>query len=103
MDQRLFARIGPLPFQQTVHRRVDRDGQVTLMPNPAVVLLEPGPQSAMVYRYTASGAFGGDSWAEDVAAAKRMVALEYGSALHPWQPIPDAADDAVAYALSQRD
>jgi hypothetical protein len=48
------------------------------MPHPDVVLLEGHADGPMLYRYTAHGDFGGDTWHETLDDAKRQAVLEYG-------------------------
>lgn len=100
MTRRIFALVGPLPEQQTVNRWVDADGNVTLMPNPQLLIVVGDSDSAMLYAYTTSGELAGDSWGENVEYAQRMAALTYGSALGEWREIPDDAPHAIAYALA---
>jgi hypothetical protein len=71
------------------------------MPVPNVVLLEVEPDgSAQVYRYTADGAFGGDTWHESEADAYHQLDFEYGEALGPWQAVPDTVNETHDYAVS---
>jgi hypothetical protein len=41
-----------------------------LMPWPSVIVIEESPTDAIMFRYAADGSFGGDTWHEDIAAAK---------------------------------
>ncbi len=69
------------------------------MPDPDVVLMitEDGP---MLYRYTARGAFGGDTWHETEDDAMKAAASEYGEALGGWVAVPESAADAHEYAIA---
>ena len=71
-----------------------------MLPLADVVLLvadaDPG---AMLFRYTAHGEFGGDTWHPSVAAAQEQAAEEYGDALQPWIRVADDVKDAHAYAV----
>jgi hypothetical protein len=70
------------------------------LPSADVLLLVAGGEpDAMVFRYTAFGELGGDSWHRSVADAKEQAAEEYGAALLPWEPVPDEVADAHAYAI----
>ena len=63
--------------------------------------------SAMLFRYTAHGDFGGDTWHASVADAKAQAVFEYGDALAEWIDVPrdivDAHDFAVKYAYERLD
>lgn len=64
---------------------------------------DPG---AMLFRYTAHGEFGGDTWHASVAEARAQAEYEYGDALlPPWMEVPDDVSDAhnfaVQYALDR--
>ena len=71
------------------------------LPGADVLLLVAcGDPDAMVFRYTAFGELGGDSWHPSVVDAKEQAAEEYGAALLPWEPVPDEVTDAHAYAIA---
>ena len=71
-----------------------------MLPLPDVVLLEvdddPG---AMLYRYTAYGELGGDSWHPDADTARAQAADEYDDALGAWEVVPAEVPDAHAFAV----
>jgi hypothetical protein len=71
------------------------------MPRPDVLLLEGDEFGhAMIYRYTAGGVFGGDTWHESVEIAKESAAEEYGeSVVGPWQPVPDNVQDPYEFVI----
>jgi hypothetical protein len=54
----------------------------------------------MLYRYTAHGDFGGDTWHETLDDAKRQAVLEYGDALGDWMPVPDDVSDMEEFAIT---
>ena len=70
------------------------------MPHPDVVLLEGHPDGPMMYRYTAQGEFGGDTWHETLDDAKKQAMFEYGDALGEWMPVPTEASDAHEFAIT---
>lgn len=71
------------------------------LPGADVLLLIAGAEpDAMVFRYTAYGELGGDSWHLSVADAQEQAGEEYGEALLPWEPVPDDIADAHAYAIN---
>ena len=60
-----------------------RDGEVVAgdpLPLPDRVEIEVSPDSdtCMMYRYTRSGEFGGDTWHEDLESAFDQAEFEYG-------------------------
>ena len=71
------------------------------LPGADVLLLIAGAEpDAMIFRYTAYGELGGDSWHLTVAEAQEQAGEEYGEALLPWEPVPDDIADAHAYAIN---
>jgi hypothetical protein len=56
-------------------------GQAVLMPWPAVLVLEASATDAMLYRYSATREFGGDTWHQSVADAKDQVSRSLASLL----------------------
>jgi len=57
---------------------------------------DPG---AMLYRYTAHGELGGDTWHESTEDARSHAAFEYGEALLlPWMDVPEEVADAHLFA-----
>lgn len=75
------------------------DAAKTLPAADVVLLVADGEPDAMLFRYTAFGEIGGDSWHLTVADAKEQAAEEYGDALLPWEEVPDEVADAHAYAI----
>ena len=78
-----------------------------LLPLPDVVLLDAGSgPGVMLFRYTAGGDKGGDSWHPTIADALEKSLWEYRDALGRWFEVPegivDAHSFAVEYAASQR-
>ena len=57
---------------------------------------DPG---AMLFRYTAHGEFGGDTWHPSVDAAREHAIYDYSDALGNWVDVPDEVRDAHAYAI----
>lgn len=71
------------------------------LPSADVLLLVAGGDpDAMVFRYTAYGELGGDSWHPTVAHAQERASEEYGDALLAWEAVPDEVTDAHAYAIT---
>ena len=71
-----------------------------MLPIADVLLLvvddDPG---AMLYRYTAHGEFGGDTWHASADDARAQALFEYGDALLlPWMEVPDEIADAHRFA-----
>jgi basic membrane lipoprotein Med (substrate-binding protein (PBP1-ABC) superfamily) len=71
-----------------------------MLPLPDVVLLvadnEPG---AMLFRYTAHGEFGGDTWHPSADDAREQAADEYGDALSEWIEVPSDISEPHAFAV----
>ena len=65
-----------------------------------LLLVAGGDPDAMLFRYTAYGELGGDSWHLTVADAQEQAGEEYGDALLPWEPVPDDITDAHSYAIN---
>jgi hypothetical protein len=54
------------------------------MPCPDYVEIDVSPQDAMLYRYQNDGTFCGDTWHEDLQAAKAQALYEYGIPENAW-------------------
>ena len=97
---RLVALVGPLTGDrhvvQTANHPMD---PAKMLPIADVVLLvSDDGESAMAFRYTAHGEFGGDTLHRTIAAAKEEIEAEYEEALLPWEEVPEDVGDAHAYA-----
>jgi hypothetical protein len=64
-----------------------------------VVLIADADPGAMLFRYTAQGEFGGDTWHPSVDDAQEQTIYEYGDALLEWVQVPEDVADAHAYAV----
>ena len=101
---RLLALVGVL----TGERRAIHTGNYPLIPEKmlpladVVILVADDDPGAMLFRYTAHGEFGGDTWHLTVEEAQESAIYEYGEALQQWEEVPaavvDAHDFAVRYA-----
>jgi hypothetical protein len=98
---RSLALIGPLDG----HRRVVQTEGFPIdlseiPPAPDVILLiaddDPG---AMLFRYTAHGEFGGDTWHPSVEEAREHAIYDYSDALGDWVDVPETVEDAHTYAV----
>jgi hypothetical protein len=109
---RAFARISLAlkPETQAIHSVVTGLDETTgalaeaYFPVADVLVLEAGcgaERGAMLYRYTADGVFGGDTWHESVKDALDQATFEYGAAIVGWHEIPPTVADATEYALTQ--
>ena len=98
---RLFALIGAL----TGERRAIHTGNYPLIPEKmlpladVVILVADDEPGAMLFRYTAHGEFGGDTWHLTVEEALESAIYEYGEALQPWADVPDDVGDAHDFAV----
>lgn len=74
-----------------------------MLPDADVVLLVAGEDAdapgAMLFRYTAYGEVGGDTWHPTESDAREQAAEEYGDALGAWLDVPDDVTDAHAFAV----
>ena len=71
-----------------------------MLPVADVILLVPDTDGgAMLFRYTANGQFGGDTWHATIDDAREQAKFEYDEALEPWIDVPDDVEDAHAYAI----
>jgi hypothetical protein len=71
-----------------------------MLPIADVVLLIAGADpGVMLFRYTAYGEFGGDTWHQTVADAEEQAAFEYDDALQPWMEVPGDVSDAHEFAV----
>jgi hypothetical protein len=64
-----------------------------------VLVVSDDDGGAMLFRYTAHGEFGGDTWHTTVDEAREQAAYEYGDALVPWIDVPSEVADAHAFAI----
>ena len=98
---RRLALIGPLAWER---RTAETSGfpldPSEMLPIADVILLvvddEPG---AMLFRYTAHGDFGGDTYHVTPDEALEQASFEYGEALGEWLTVPDDVTDAHAFAV----
>jgi hypothetical protein len=98
---RLLALVGPLAGErraaQTAGYPLD---PAKMLPVADVVLLvadaDPG---AMLFRYTAHGEVGGDTWHHSIAEARAQASDEYGEALGGWMEVPDEEADPHVFAV----
>jgi hypothetical protein len=75
-----------------------QDNRVRL-PRPQVLVIEEKPDGIFLFRYTADGRFGGDTWHQDLAEAREQAEYEYEGALGAWREVPADVRDAHAFAL----
>lgn len=98
---RLFALVGVL----TGERRAIHTGNYPLIPEKmlpvadVVILVADDDPGAMLFRYTAHGEFGGDTWHLTVEEAQESAIYEYGEALQSWADVPADIADAHEYAV----
>jgi len=98
---RLIALVGPLTGErhvvQTANHPMDPDAMLPVA--DVVLLVSDDDTSAMVFRYTAHGEFGGDTFHASIADAKAATDAEYEEALLPWEEVPGEVGDAHAFAV----
>ncbi len=98
---RSLALIGPLAEQRRVTQTAGFPIDPSkILPLPDVILLvaddTPG---AMLFRYTAHGEVGGDTWHPSTDDAREACIYEYSDALGQWVDVPTDVEDAHAYAI----
>ena len=98
---RTIALIGPLANErraaQTTGFPLDPS---KMLPVADVILLVGGKEEgAMLFRYTAHGDFGGDTFHSNAEEALEQAAFEYGDALGEWLTVPDDIIDPHAFAV----
>ena len=98
---RLVALVGPLTGERhAVHTMNHPMKPDDMLPVPDVVLLvSDDDTSAMVFRYTAHGEFGGDTYHTSVADAKEETEAEYEDALLEWEEVPEDVGDAHGFVV----
>ena len=98
---RLIALVGPLAGERRVVQTTSHplDPEQMLPVADVVLLVSDDDESAMVFRYTAYGEFGGDTYHATVADAKEETQAEYEGALLEWEEVPDDVEDAHAVAV----
>lgn len=98
---RRFSLIGVM----TRERHAIHTGSYPLVPDEmlpladVVVLVADEDPGAMLFRYTAYGEFGGDTWHPSVDDAQEQAIYEYGDALLEWLDVPAHVPDVHAYAV----
>ena len=100
---RRIALVGPLAGERHVaHTMGFPLDPSKMLPVADVILLvvdrEPG--ATMIFRYTAHGDFGGDTFHTSSEEALEQASFEYGEALGPWVDVPDEIEDAHSFAVA---
>ena len=66
---------------------------------PGFLLVADDTPGAMLFRYTAHGEVGGDTWHPSAEDARESCIYEYSDALGEWVDVPADVEDAHAYAI----
>ena len=98
---RSLALVGPCAGKRRVTQTAGFPIDLSqILPAPDVILLiadeSPG---AMLFRYTAHGEVGGDTWHPSADDAREACIYEYSDALGEWVDVPDEVEEAHAYAV----
>ena len=104
IEQKLIRRIaliGPLAGErQAAQTRGFPLDPTKMLPIADVVLLVVGSEpGVMLFRYTAHGDFGGDTYHATPEEALEQASFEYGDALGEWLAVPDDVRDAHSFAV----
>jgi len=70
------------------------------LPSACVILLNQSDEGYFLYRYTATGQSGGDTWHLTLDDALYQAQFEYGDGLTNWYSVPQNADDILTIALN---
>lgn len=99
--RRLVSLVGPLTGDRravhTTNHPLDPDQMLPVA--DVVLLVSHDDASAMLFRYTAHGEFGGDTLHGTVREAQQQAAEEYADALVGWEEVPDDVGDAHLFAI----
>ena len=98
---RCLALVGPLAGERRVTQTTGFPIEPSkMLPVPDVILVIAGEEpGAMMFRYTAHGDFGGDTWHPTLEGAREQAEFEYEEALGEWVHVPELVEDAHAYAV----
>ena len=98
---RRVALVGPLAGErQASQTRGFPLDPSKMLPVADVILLVAGNDpGVMLFRYTAHGDFGGDTYHSTADEAHEQASYEYGEALGAWLEVPDDVVDAHAFAV----
>jgi hypothetical protein len=98
---RLVSLVGPLTGARravhTTNHPLDPDQMLPVA--DVVLLVSQEDASAMLFRYTAHGEFGGDTLHGTVREAQLQATDEYEDALIGWEEVPDDVSDAHLFAI----
>src|SRR3954471_12378119 len=92
---RCLALVGPL----SDHRRLTQTAGFPLDPSKlppppdAILLIADADPGAMLFRYTAYGELGGDSWHASIEDAREHAIYDYSDALDDWVDVPEDVED----------
>lgn len=98
---RRVALLGPVVERRSAHSGAFPLDSAKFLPLADVLLLvgdDDGP-GAMLFRYTAFGELGGDTWHPSVDDATEQASDEYGESLLEWMNVPDDIADAHHFAI----
>ncbi len=70
------------------------------LPSAQVILLNQSNEGYFLYRYTATGQSGGDTWHLTLDDALYQAQFEYGDRLTDWYPAPQSDGDVLTIALN---
>ena len=75
-----------------------QEGKMLPIEDVLLIVADDDP-GAMLFRYTAHGELGGDTWHASIEDARAHAAFEYGEALLlPWMEVPEEVADPHHFA-----
>lgn len=110
MRTRLMATVTGRPAElRTKHYsglppEVTDDGQDTrtMMPWPAILLINEEDSGVFLYRFTADGEYAGDTWHQSLDDAKHQAEFEFAPHYSEWIAVPRDVEDPLAYAVGRK-
>jgi hypothetical protein len=99
--KRMVALIGPVAGERyaTHTAGIPMDPAKMLPVADVILLVVDDMPGAMLFRYTAHGEYGGDTWHQTVGDAEEQAVFEYEEALLPWMDVPEEVADAHDFAV----
>jgi hypothetical protein len=69
------------------------------LPRAHVLIIEEESEGFLLLRYSERGQYAGDTWHDELEAAKAQAEFEYPNSIGEWLTVPAEITDCVAFAL----